>query len=274
MTAKEKNFSQRSGLKEAEPPFRLNGISDELRLRLWNIFVLRFENNCPRFRDREPRISLVAYVWTEFFKGDVQAYDGKTRDDFISDVKRWFFRSEWNEILDFCEFIIHIDRYKQTGKLLYDAFELENSGYRVIEGQIVPITEENEIESIKKVLTLNAPFGGSRSHLVSAVKFLKSQDEAAKRKAIQEAILGVEAAVRELVGDSKATLGDGLKKIDILHSALAGGLSKIYGYTSDADGIRHAMAEDSKLTAADAKYFVVLCSAFINLLVEKAPPPK
>jgi len=38
----------------------------------------------------------------------------------------------------------------------------------------------------------------------------------------------------------------------------------------DEDGIRHAMLEESTLTLADAKYFLVSCSAFITYLIELA----
>ena len=55
-----------------------------------------------------------------------------------------------------------------------------------------------------------------------------------------------------------------------LHSALEKGFSSIYGYTSDADGIRHAMIDDSACDFDDAKYMLVSCSAFINYLVMKA----
>ncbi len=42
----------------------------------------------------------------------------------------------------------------------------------------------------------------------------------------------------------------------------------MYGYTSDEDGIRHALScEDASIDFATAKYMVVTCSAFVNLLV-------
>ena len=46
-------------------------------------------------------------------------------------------------------------------------------------------------------------------------------------------------------------------------------MSNLYGYTNDADGIRHAMLEQPNLTAADAKYFLISCTAFVNYLKSK-----
>jgi hypothetical protein len=55
-----------------------------------------------------------------------------------------------------------------------------------------------------------------------------------------------------------------------LHKALKSSFSSLYGYTSDSDGIRHAMLEESKLTFIDAKYMLVACTAFINYVLGKA----
>ncbi len=54
-----------------------------------------------------------------------------------------------------------------------------------------------------------------------------------------------------------------------LHGAFKAGLSSLYGYTSDAAGIRHAILEESKLTFSDAKFMLVICSAFVNFLITK-----
>ncbi len=95
------------------------------------------------------------------------------------------------------------------------------------------------------------------------------------RNSIKESISAVESLCQKITGKPKATLGDALKAIEKngrvnLHSALKRGYEAIYGYTSDADGIRHAMSEQSNCDFADAKYMLVSCSAFINYLIEKS----
>ena len=44
----------------------------------------------------------------------------------------------------------------------------------------------------------------------------------------------------------------------------------MYAYTSDEDGIRHAILDETVIDIADAKYMIVACSAFSNYLVAKA----
>jgi hypothetical protein len=79
----------------------------------------------------------------------------------------------------------------------------------------------------------------------------------------------VEAVCQILTSDAKTTLGQALKKLGI-HPALEKGFSAIYGYTSDADGIRHALSEETTVDADDAKFFLVSCSAFVNYLIAKS----
>lgn len=44
---------------------------------------------------------------------------------------------------------------------------------------------------------------------------------------------------------------------------------KLYGYTSDEDGVRHGGIDFNNVPAEDAKYMLVSCSAFVNYLIEK-----
>jgi hypothetical protein len=60
------------------------------------------------------------------------------------------------------------------------------------------------------------------------------------RKSVDESISAVEAEVRDLTGNPKALLPEGLKALgDAIHSAQREAFIKLYGYTSDEGGIRH-----------------------------------
>ena len=92
---------------------------------------------------------------------------------------------------------------------------------------------------------------------------------------IKESISAVEAMCQLIAGDKKATLGDALRQLDsklggTMHPALRAAFNSIYGFTSDAQGIRHALLGKSDLDVEDAMFMLVACSAFINYLVVKA----
>ena len=73
-------------------------------------------------------------------------------------------------------------------------------------------------------------------------------------------------------GKSSVTLGDALDLIakqpnTSMHPALLKGWKGIYGFTSDSGGIRHADYQGSvPATQELAQYFLVTCSAMVNLL--------
>jgi len=74
---------------------------------------------------------------------------------------------------------------------------------------------------------------------------------------------------RVVVENPKATLGDALRVLEkrgTLHPALKDGFGKLYGYTSDEQGIRHAMLDEPSISAADAKFFLLSCTSFANYL--------
>jgi len=81
--------------------------------------------------------------------------------------------------------------------------------------------------------------------------------------------------VKLLRKNKKVTLGDCLNKIKSkrhikLHPALIEAFKKFYGYTSDAEGIRHPLLEEPALSYEDAKFMLVSCSAFVNYVITKA----
>jgi hypothetical protein len=95
------------------------------------------------------------------------------------------------------------------------------------------------------------------------------------RNSIKESISAVEAICSLVAGSSSATLGQALKELEKkksvdMHPALKGAFDKLYGYTSDAEGIRHALLKESNLDFEDAKFMLVSCSAFINYLRAKS----
>jgi len=76
-------------------------------------------------------------------------------------------------------------------------------------------------------------------------------------------------------GSNKADLDKCLKRIEKegkieLHGALKQAFSRLYAYTSDEKGIRHALLDEPALDFEDARFMLVSCSAFINYLKLKS----
>jgi len=92
----------------------------------------------------------------------------------------------------------------------------------------------------------------------------------APRKVEEPPISAVEALCRSIT--PAKTLGDALKTLDgaglKVHPALRDSWLKVYGWSSDADGIRHGSAIAPVADQALAKYVLVASSAFVSYLTE------
>jgi len=153
--------------------------------------------------------------------------------------------------------------------------EKHNSAYRLIDGEAAKITNDTEIEAIESALEVKLK--GVTTHLKSALAKLADRKTPDHRNSVKESISAIESLAQSLTGNSKATLGDALKVLGPavgMHTAFKEALSKLYGYTSDAEGIRHAILEEASVTYADALFMLVTCSAFVNYVLSKAAEGK
>lgn len=149
-------------------------------------------------------------------------------------------------------------------------FEEEFVGYRMIDYEITPITNEVEINEIKT--SLDIEFEGCKSHIKKGLSLLSDREKPDYKNSIKESISAVESICQIICKDDKATLGKALNKLEEsgikLHRSLKEAFSKLYGYTSDEGGIRHAEGLfESNVSFEDAKFMLVTCCAFVNYLV-------
>lgn len=151
--------------------------------------------------------------------------------------------------------------------------EEEKSGYRLINEKFVNITNKAELDSLHQAS--NSPYHSVNIHIRKAISLYSDRKNPDYENSIKESISAVEAMCCTITGmtGSSATLGAAIKRLEdsgiIIHAALRDAFSKMYGYTSDSDGIRHGGIDFKNAPAEDAKYMLVSCSAFVNYLIEK-----
>lgn len=204
---------------------------------------------------------------------------------WVSDAKKDVYQlldaREWFWIYDFIEFCVETlpAAFRQSPEDLIGhmnrVLERQGSGYRIVQGELAPITTDYEIAAVEEAISTSSTAGlhAVREHLQAALRLLSDKTDADHRNSVKESISAVESLVNLLVGGRKATLGDALKNVDPsggVHPALIKAFSAIYGYTSDAGGIRHAMLDEDSVGQEDALYMLVSCSAFVNYVVAKA----
>ena len=276
-------FSQRYGYKSVRDTIQIEDIDDDLRNKIWNVIhlVLWEEmNNNYNYISYMPEEwkNMITRLWHSFYKDTLDDLNDRWGST-LSGIKRWYFdEAAWYEIYDFLEFLINNmpERKKEAFIMLCNtALEEEISGYRFVDKQITPITDKEEIQAIEDAISDKTPCKGTRTHLQNALNKLSDRKNPDYRNSIKESISAVEAMANAVTGQNNASLGKALDIIESkgkveVHKALKAGYDKIYGYTSDAGGIRHAILDESNLCFEDALYMLVSCSAFINYLVAKA----
>jgi hypothetical protein len=144
----------------------------------------------------------------------------------------------------------------------------------MIQKELVPITDEGEIETIRQAASEPSSLGlqGVSQHIDNALHLLGKKPEPDYRNSIKESISAVEGICKLLTGEKSGGIDKALAKIAAktrMHEALKQGFLKLYGYTSDESGIRHPILEEANVGFAEAKYMLVTCSAFVNFLVDK-----
>jgi len=269
-------FSERMGLQPVKLELQVDSINPALRNRLWNVLQIEYW----RYRAGYSLFDPVNYelrdlcrkLWNKHFKAPIDQIPTSPAPA-IGQLRIFFFECKWFEVYDFIEFILNATPggNRTFSESCNRVFEEELSGYRFVAGKIVPISSKQDVAAIEDAITQSATlFPTATQHLQAAISLLSKKPNPDYRNTIKESISAVEALCGALTGDSHATLGQTLKALDVpVHPALRLAFEKLYGYTSDADGIRHALMEGPNLRQEDALFMLVACSAFISYVTAK-----
>lgn len=276
-----KSFSERKGLKTVSEIIQTGGMSQELRDSLWNMLHLAIWSREDFLVNHyEGDIGKIDHfsemLWFYYFKKPIDERPGPKGPGqghlILRTIREYYFKCSWNEVYDFLEAVIRITKESIPGlnlpKLLNEILCQELAGYRFVGGIAVDVTDEQEVEMLQEAVA-DSRFSGVSSHLRRALELLADRNRPDYRNSVKESISAVEAIARIITNSQKATLGEALnilEKSGKLHASLKSGFTKLYAYTSDADGIRHAMLDESNVTQADAKYFLLSCTSFVNYL--------
>ena len=278
-------FSERIGAVTHSRTIQLASVDEALRNSLWNEIYSRFQNEIHPVWDR-----VAIALAQEVYKLPVDSLP-RSMAQAHEWVRQRFFEASWHEMYDLLEFLVRhcnviYNRPSALGSAYLDLkpeflrevnaiLERELSAYRFISGQLAPITDPTEVAAIEEAsaVGLHGPLGGVSEHIRAALELLGRKPDPDYRNSIKESISAVESAVNAVTGAE----GSGVAKaVELLatrvaiHPSLRASLKQLYGFTSNADGIRHAILEQSAVGFAEAKFMLVACSAFTNFLVSKA----
>jgi hypothetical protein len=273
---KELSFEEAEGITPLPTQLALRQISQEFRAILWSDLNEIFEDHCESFVG-EPYLEK---PWSTILK-DVHVYRDHLLDKFPTDyhdaierVQKVISKGSWSDVLGWLEFVFKHPACPNDFEPSVSAIMMHcRLACRVIDSVVIcPITSDLDRQVLERAFadTRTSGFAGARDHLGKAATTLTSGHFA---DSIRESIHAVESVVRVL--ESDGNFGKALAKVaskTSMHAAMKEGFSKLYGFTSDENGIRHPLLE--KDTAAvdetDALFMIGACSAFVSYLINKA----
>jgi hypothetical protein len=269
-------FSDRIGATQLRRQFQIDEADVPLRNALWNWACWMLKSD-PR-HDYWLRAAQNG-MWDEFFHLRVDEVPHSTQ----AAVKKWWNTAIWYDAYNFVEYLLQNagrfgsswDAQNKPEESLNGYLERELSGYRAVKRRLVPVTSEVEVAEIERAATAIAGFEGVAEHIDTALKLLGLKPEPDKRNSIKESISAVEAAVKLLSGEKSGGIDTAVRLLEAnvgLHPALKVAITKLYGYTCEGPGIRHALLESGDISFAEAKFMLVACSAFANFLIDSARP--
>ena len=266
-------FSEKYGYKQMKK-IQVKSISKELRNRIWNLFyqeeIKPYEESfLDDFLSGEATIEEKIVDKLGFSINSVTPPKTRLRT-YIEQSAKWY------EVYDVVEIYISFLEEKereQRTKQLNTIFEQEKSGYRIVLGEVTPITNDAEIETIEQAAT--TPYDSVNQHISKALAHYADLKNPDYENSVKEAISAVEAMCCIITGTSgkQATLGNAIKKLEDkgvhIHGGMKQGFKDLYGYASDENGIRHGGKDFKSVPPEDAKFMLISCSAFVNYLIEK-----
>lgn len=275
------SFAERMGFRETRTLAQTDSLDNETRIELWNVLnALDGILSKARAQGSSTQSNLLSAVWTWEFKEP--ADEEPTVAGMWLRIKRVILQGEWFDALDLVEAVAgYLDRYKTSSttaavSAMTDAFNNRFEhflvGYRFIDMKITPIESTAAAEAVEAAINDITKFAGAHHHLGQAVEHLADRDKPDYPNSIKESISAVEAVCVAVSGEK--TLGAAIKALKnagvTIHPALERAWSSMYGWTSNADGLRHGGIDAPDADQALAKYMLVTCSAFVSYVVQAA----
>jgi len=222
-------FSQRIGKTPIKMPLQVDSMDSDLRKRLWNTWLDNFLNLLDDqvfYYNEQPlsKVGILRNLWKDFLINPIDEiptytesfYEHINEDSVLDHFRKWYYSAEWYNVYDFIEFITEIDFEADTGFInsCNKAFQIEASGYRIINGKISKITSEEELREIEEALNETGKWKSVNKHLSSSLDLFSDRKNPDYRNSIKESISAVESLCKIITNKDDTTLGKALIEIE------------------------------------------------------------
>jgi hypothetical protein len=273
-------FEQAEGVAPLPRQLRPKEISPELRALLWVAVHTSFETYKHRSIDGETQF---LDSWEHIFQTMHVARHHRMIDEFENDyyelvgaTKEVFEKGNYVAVFRWIQWVLRRPEVPPTlAENINWALKTGRAAYRVLDGDtIVPVGSDAERETLERAFADLAVTGfyGARAHLRKAAERVTAGQYA---DSVRESIHAVESVAKVL--EPTAELSKALAKLERLgsiHGGMKAAFLALYGYTSNEQGIRHALLDAGApaVDETDALFMLGACAAFVSYMINKTRP--
>ena len=272
-------FSQAQGYEEPPRLLALEELGDAARRQLGDLFYTNLPGRTgPDSYARElegPWRAIALELHLYYWKRPLEEFYGRPRT-FLNQCKDVVLCEDipFNKVFDFLQMIMRhrqcpsgfVDQVQNIFERCRLAYFIDTNGPPTI----LPMATRQEGITIREAMETLSEAGltGSEAHLRKATELINQRDWSGS---IRESIHAIESVARILASEEVNSLGAALKSLDKkhpVHPALREGFNKLYGYTSDEQGIRHALiGRPASPSGRDEALFMLgACASFASYL--------
>jgi AbiJ N-terminal domain 4 len=277
--SKNVSYSQRYGYSKIKALI-VNEISIELKNGIMDGIILIFLDDIYGLYKTEKSdqfSKLCNILWHHLFKKSITSipdHPDTARTRIIEQIQN----SNFPKFYDYVEFFANLDDFKAISSLseacenfiewCNRVFEREHAPIRFVSNKLIELTDSQQIESIENAI--NIKNNAIAKHFELALIKLSDRQHPDYRNSVKESISAVEAAMKAMTGKRSDSFGDALKEIHrekLIDSCMKKGFEGFYGWTNGPSGIRHSLMDKDMVTESDARFMLVICSAFVHYLI-------
>ena len=271
------SFSEAHGLKPSPRQLELGEISDEARIDFWNAFYVLDRKNRTRFDEIDDAWNqILTRTHARYFREPLDEFSHRFHDIEVR-YKSHFLYQPYDEIFDLLTFLLRLANipvtFKADVKFAFEsnllAYVLDATDPATIYAATTPEEGKAIVDAIQELN--DHGLNGARNHLVQSATFLNQGNWA---KSVHESISAVESIGVQIAPEGN-TLGAALKNLSkhgiSVHAALNEGFGNLYGYTSNEQGVRHALLDQgqSNVGQDEAVFMLGACASFASYLWRK-----
>ncbi|MDE2673578.1 MAG: hypothetical protein OXH65_00535 [Paracoccaceae bacterium] len=287
-------FSQRYGYEPLPDAMKLELLSFNLRRELCNLVVKLVKDSQPGYNNLYGNDKDLFQSVLGEFSGISNHKVPVVKNNLVDKIDDIMLKSVFHRVLTFLEILLRQMSYDSRNnpyrinefmehrysleKKVQQLFVKHGAAYRLVTNRGKPIwffpcdSEENAQATVEAIETLHeGRFDGATTHLRKAADSIICGNH---DNAIVHSIHAVESVARKINPDAN-TLGkalDTLRDRELLnHSALSEAFKKLYGYTSNEEGLRHSLIdnEEADVGQDESVFMFGACAAFAGYLVRK-----